>query len=182
MVDWSDQMSTPSAQIWVQAGKECACIKIQGRANFVSSIDFNAVLTQLRQRGYSHFIIELSECALMDSTFLGVLAGFGLRMTQPNGTQSLHPVELHNANARITELLENLGVLYLFTTSHGAEYTEATDARPHDMSSHTREEVTRTCLEAHKTLMDINPNNVSRFKDVTKFLAEDLARIKRPGI
>ena len=28
-----------------------------------------------------------------------------------------------------------------------------------------REEVTRTCLEAHQTLMQINPENVSRFKD-----------------
>jgi anti-sigma B factor antagonist len=174
-------MNTPAAQIWVQAGKECACIKIQGRANFTSSIDFNAVLTQLRERGYGHFIIELSECALMDSTFLGVLAGFGLRMTQPNGAVSLHPVELHNANARITELLENLGVLYLFTTTQGdLDYMDEADAQSHDVTAHSHEEVTRTCLEAHRTLMDINPNNITRFKDVTKFLAEDLKRIKAP--
>jgi len=174
-------MNMPAAQIWVQTGKEYACIKVQGRANFTSSIDFNSVLIQLRERGYEHFVIELSQCALMDSTFLGVLAGFGLRMTQPNGAQDVHPVELHNANARITELLENLGVLHLFTMAQGeAPCAESPDTRAHHATPHTREEVTRTCLEAHRTLMDINPNNISRFKDVTKFLAEDLARMKPP--
>ncbi len=36
----------------------------------------------------------------------------------------------------------------------------------------------RACLEAHQTLMDINPENVTRFKDVTKFLAEDLEKLR----
>ena len=42
----------------------------------------------------------------------------------------------------------------------------------------TREEVTRTCLEAHKLLMEIDPDNVSKFKEVTQFLANDLKRMK----
>ena len=41
-----------------------------------------------------------------------------------------------------------------------------------------REEVQRTCLEAHETLMEINPNNVPRFKDVARFLAEDLKKME----
>jgi hypothetical protein len=39
-------------------------------------------------------------------------------------------------------------------------------------------EAARTCLEAHQTLMNINPANVPRFKDVTKFMAEDLKRLQ----
>jgi len=38
----------------------------------------------------------------------------------------------------------------------------------------THEQITRTSLEAHQTLMTVNPDNVARFKDVTQFLAEDL--------
>jgi hypothetical protein len=34
----------------------------------------------------------------------------------------------------------------------------------------------RTCLEAHERLMAANPENVARFKDVTRFLAEDLRK------
>ena len=36
--------------------------------------------------------------------------------------------------------------------------------------------MTRTCIEAHQTLMDISPANVAKFKDVTQFLAEGLKK------
>ena len=77
------------------------------------------LLAGLAQKGYGHFIIDLSECVLMDSTFLGVLAGFGLKMNQA-GASNQRGIELFNANARITELLENLGVLHLFKIITGA--------------------------------------------------------------
>ena len=164
----------------VMAGKRFACVKIQGRANFTASLDFNQLLNQLRARGFSYFVIELSECALMDSTFLGVLAGFGLKLSQRNGSPSPGCIELRNANARIAELLENIGVLHLFRTAQGElESPERLEAFAHECLAASRQDVTRTCLEAHKTLMAINPENEARFKDVTKFLAEDLARMTK---
>ena len=175
-------MNTPATNITVLAGVRFACVKIQGRANFTASLDFNSLVTQLRERGVSYFIIELSECALMDSTFLGVLAGLGLKMNPDNTELESRHVELLNANPRIAELLENVGVLHLFKSTAGPlaspEKLEAC-ALEHCQSS--RAELTRTCLKAHETLMAVNPENVSRFKDVTKFLAEDLARMKSGG-
>ena len=94
-------------------------MKIAGRANFSFSPDFKALLTGLAQKGYSHFIIDLSECVLMDSTFLGVLAGFGIKLNQ-TATPDQRGIELLNANARVTELLENLGALHLFKITTGA--------------------------------------------------------------
>lgn len=175
-------MNTPSAQVSVMAGKRFACVKVQGRANFAASLDFNLLLNQLRERGFSYFVIELTDCALMDSTFLGVLAGFGLKLSQGNGSQNPGCVELRNANARIAELLENIGVLHLFKTAQGElESPEQLEAFAHECIAASRQEVTRTCLEAHKTLIEINPENEARFKDVTKFLAEDLARMTKSG-
>jgi anti-sigma B factor antagonist len=172
-------MNLPSAKISVLAGKKYACVKIQGRANFTSSIDFNTLVTKLREQGFTHFMIELSECSLMDSTFLGVLAGFGLKMTPGQPGANGHCVELRNPNARIAELLENVGVLHLFKTSEGdVNATENLKDQAHEPVKSSREELTRTCLAAHEMLMAINPENASRFKDVTKFLAEDLARMQ----
>lgn len=170
------------AQISVMAGKRFACIKVQGRANFSSSLDFNALLNQLRDRGFSYFVIELSECTLMDSTFLGVLAGFGLKLDHGNGNHKTGCIELRNANDRIAELLENIGVLHLFKTAQGELASpETLESIAHECLAASRQDVTRTCLEAHQTLIKINPENEARFKDVTKFLAEDLARmIKQP--
>ena len=54
-------------------------------------------------------MLDLSECVLMDSTFLGVLAGFGLKLSGGNGDQAGMAIELFNPSPRITELLETLG-------------------------------------------------------------------------
>jgi hypothetical protein len=37
-------------------------------------------------------------------------------------------------------------------------------------------DLSRNCLEAHQTLMNINPANVPKFKDVAQFLEEDLKK------
>ena len=78
--NYMNEMATLSANLSVLVGKNFACVKVAGRANFASSPDFKTLLNELAQKGYRHFIIDLSECVLMDSTFLGVLAGFGLKL------------------------------------------------------------------------------------------------------
>ncbi len=159
-----------------------ACIKISGRANFNSSIDFKILLNELLQKGFITIVLDLSECVLMDSTFLGVLAGFGLKMAPGNSEPGRAAIELLNPNGRITELLENLGVLHLFKVNQGTlKLPEGTETLPHNAPNPTREEVTRACLDAHKTLMEINPDNVPKFKEVTLFLAEDLKKLKSGG-
>lgn len=174
-------MHAPPAKLLVFVGEKFACVRIMGRANFTSSIDFKTFINELRQKGYHYFVLDLSECMLMDSTFLGVLAGFGLKMSQaaaagqPDGT-----IELWNPNPRVIELLENLGVLHLFKLAEGAlpvDPSAAPCALP--AGNHSRAEVTHACLEAHQTLMAINPANVARFKDVAQFMAEDLKRLTK---
>ena len=167
-------MSTQSANLSVLVGKDFACVKIAGRANFTFSPDFKTLLEELTQKGYGHFIVDLSECVLMDSTFLGVLSGFGLKLN-PNGAPDKCGIELLNPNARVTELLENLGALHLFKITTGALCLpdDVKTSTPEPVNP-THEQVTRTCLEAHQTLMAVNPENVARFKDVAQFLAEDL--------
>jgi anti-anti-sigma regulatory factor len=172
-------MSTSPAKLLVLVGKDFACLKIAGRANFSFSPDFKTLLTELSQKGYHRFIIDLSECMLMDSTFLGVLAGFGIKLNQA-GAPGEPGIELLNANARVTELLENLGALHLFKTTSGALplFDDSQACTPKSINP-THEEITRTSLEAHQTLMSVNPENVARFKDVTQFLAEDLKTLEK---
>ena len=172
-------MPTSSAKLLVLVGKEFACVKVSGRANFTFSPDFKVLLAGLAQKGYSHFIIDLSECVLMDSTFLGVLAGFGLKMNQATAPNQ-RGIELSNPNVRITELLENLGALPLFKIIAGPlSFPNDVQTSAPEPAHPTHEEITRTSLEAHKTLMAVNPDNIARFKDVTQFLAEDLKNLEK---
>src|SRR6516164_2086344 len=170
-------MGSPSASMSVLVGDQFACIRITGRANFSSSIDFKTLLNELKQKGYSYFVLDLSGCTLMDSTFLGVLAGFGLKMMSNGNDQCDPAIELLNPNARIIDLLESLGVLHLFKVTQGpVALPENTQAHTHEPVCSTKEEVTRACLEAHRTLMEINPQNAAKFKEVAQFLAEDLKK------
>src|SRR5579885_1861103 len=106
-------MSTATAKLLVFASDQFACIKIAGRANFTSSIDFKTLVQELSEKSVKRFVLDLKECVLMDSTFLGVLAGFGLKMNGAQNGQSngqVQSIELMDPNPRISELLENLGV------------------------------------------------------------------------
>jgi anti-sigma B factor antagonist len=172
-------MSTPSAKMMVMVGDQLACIRIIGCANFTSSVDFKALVDELRQKGCGCFVLDLSECVLMDSTFLGLLAGLGLKLTTVNGGPARHGVELFNPSPRITELLETLGVLNLFNITQGTvNPTTPVQTVEHTPTNPSKTEVTRTCLEAHQTLMALSPENAARFKDVTQFLAEGLKKSK----
>ena len=175
-------MNHAPTRMWVLAGTRFACVKISGRANYSSSIDFRTLLSELWRKGYTYFVLDLSECVLMDSTFLGVLAGFGLRMRPDQPGENDAAIELLNPSARIVELLESLGVLHLFKLNQGqvppAEGAE-TSVCPNPNPSKT--EMRRACLEAHQTLMEISPGNVAKFKDLAAFLAEDLKKAARTG-
>ena len=168
-----------NANISVLVGKKTACLRVTGRANFACSPDFKTVLNEVSAKGYKHFVIDLTECVLMDSTFLGVLCGFGMKLN-PKGATGCQGIELMNATARVAELLENLGAAHLFHMKTGAVElpTDAQRCQPESINP-SHEQITRTSLEAHQTLMAMNPENVARFKDVAQFLSEDLKCLEK---
>ena len=174
-------MKTPvSSGLTVCMGKDEVWIRVCGRANFSCSHDLKKLVHELQERGYHSFVLDLSECLLMDSTFLGVLAGLGLKLSANGNGKPPRSIQLLNPSTRIAELLENLGVTQLFQVRHGQPLTGNGDACTQAPSAPTdKVELTRTCLEAHETLMRVNPENVDRFKDVTRFLAEDLRRLEQ---
>jgi anti-anti-sigma regulatory factor len=169
-------MASPQPGLWVAATDKTAYLKVRGRAAFNLSVDLKRFLHGTLDRGYRDFVFDVSECLIMDSTFLGVMAGFGQRaqtITEP-GPATL---TLLNASPRILDLLENLGVAQLFRTLDSAQ-TAPASYMPAQTSDADKLEIARTCLEAHEVLMGINEANASKFKDVTRFFAEDIERLK----
>jgi len=169
-------MGASSPTLQVAATDQVALVKISGRASFNCSVEFKTLVYELRARGYRKFILDLTDCLIMDSTFLGVLAGFGLKL---NESAEKPTVTLLNPNERILDLLENLGVAHLFQLVQGTEplSQKCREVRPAD-GVRSKLETARACLEAHETLMSINPANIPKFKDVTRFMAEDLKRLE----
>ncbi len=170
-------MSNGAVKLSVWVGDKIVCIKIAGRASFQCSVDFKTLVHTLSQQGHARFVLDLAECQLMDSTFLGVLAGLGLKFSEERNGDGPSTLELLNPSDRIFDLIENLGIDHLFQIHKGsAEPTGELNPVEKSATVPDRRETTRTCLEAHRLLMEINPANVSKFKDVTKFLEEDLKK------
>ncbi len=168
-------MSLSRARLLIAVADPMVVIKISGWANSMASVDFKTAVYGLQQRGFYQFLCDLSECQLMDSTFLGILAGFSLKLAQPTAGASVGTMQLLNPNQRIADALDNLGIGSLFKIIQGSQpgghYVETNPAAP------DRLEISRASLEAHQTLMAIDPANIPKFKDVTQFLADDLHRL-----
>src|SRR6185503_13186530 len=109
-------MNALSNNLGVWVGDNLVCVKVAGRANFSGSVDLKTLVSAMWEKGYHHFVLDLTECLLMDSTFLGVLAGLGLKFNRnsqgsaaenggTNGNGN-HAIELLNPSVRIADLLE----------------------------------------------------------------------------
>lgn len=155
-----------AAIIQVAVADEVACVKIAGPANFAIGVDFKTVVANSCEQGGRVLLLDLTDCVNMDSTFLGILMSM---------TSRLDRIELLNPSERILDLLDTLGVLDLLKVGQGENPFEAKFG-PAESSKANRRALTEASLEAHKLLMEINPENVPRFKDVARFLAEDLKR------
>src|SRR5262249_54158851 len=112
-------MSNAPANLSVWVGDKMVCIKIAGRAGFHCSVDFKTLVNSLWQNGATCFLLDLTECQLMDSTFLGVLAGLGLKLRQEPTGRTPATIELLNPSSRISDLLENLGISHFFQVVSG---------------------------------------------------------------
>lgn len=166
----SDGTATTTLSVCVR--DHAACVRIVGRANFTSSVDFKRLLQQLQDDGCREIVLDLRECRLMDSTFLGVLAAVGARCDAARRNGSVCVVELFQPSEKVSELLDNLGLLELFTVIHDAPPFDCFE--PVEDAHASRNELTRTCLEAHQTLMKTSAENERRFKDATEYFAQTL--------
>jgi anti-anti-sigma regulatory factor len=174
-----ESATKPAGTLMVAIFGDSAWVKISGRANFTSSIDLKNLVNRLWENGYRHLVFNVGDCVIMDSTFLGVLAGIGLNFAESKSRGVDCLVEIANPNARISDLLENLGVAHLFNVISTPEISgQKFESLSSENENFSRADVTRTCLEAHKTLMALSPANADKFKDVAQFLAEDLKKLE----
>ncbi len=123
-------------------------------------------------RGFREFVVDLKSCPLMDSTFMGTLAGVALRLREL-GQGHLRVV---NLNERNQDLLGNLGLDQLFTM--GVTVVEPIGPEPVQQplpaGAVDKESQARTMLEAHEAVVEANPENAAKFKDVLEYLKQDL--------
>jgi anti-sigma B factor antagonist len=159
-------------------------VRVVGRGTFQNGQPLRLFALQKIDEGRREFIIDLSQCQGMDSTFLGVLAGIGLRLRQDG---KLATVQIVNISPRHLELLQTLGLDRLFTMNSSAP-TSLADADYHKLPdtdltqlSHPldKDETADLMIEAHDNLVRADERNATKFRELTRFLREAVERRHR---
>lgn len=165
----------PIPSILVGCNLKVVCIRVQGKGSFQNSTGIKDFAAAMIRRGHRDFVVDLAQCPVMDSTFMGTLAFIAQRLLGL-GQGGLYVI---HANERNTDLLEGLGLNQILSLNgqEAAIYAEelATDEQlpvvPTDKHA-----TTETMIAAHEALVDADPNNLCKFKDVLDYLKQDLRR------
>lgn len=138
-------------------------VRVQGRGTFQNSTGLKEFAAEMTKRGHGEFIVDLKDCELMDSTFMGTLAGIALKLG-PTGN-----LRVIRANDRCRSVMRNLGLDRIFRVEESVPAAAPDTLR--DAEGHPPREARReTIIEAHENLVAANPENAVRFKDVIDFL------------
>jgi anti-sigma B factor antagonist len=166
------------SKILVARSATLGFVKVVGRGSFQNSGCLKAFYLQLLKEGIGRFVVDLENCTYLDSTFLGILLGLGLKLKE-GGKGLLH---ILNASPRNLELLKNLGLDRLIQIDNPRVDLNGVAAKQLEEMPcpvPTRDEAAPTILEAHENLMEFDARNIPKFKDVVEFLREDLGHVAK---
>jgi anti-sigma B factor antagonist len=157
-------------------------VRVVGRGTFQNGQPLRRYALEMIERGVQRFVIDLGGCDGMDSTFLGVLAGIGLRLTQ-NGRPG--QVRIANLSSRNSELLQTLGLDRLLVMDAktagelpsgpptGIVMQRLPDSDITRLSKTlSKGDTADLMLDAHESLIRADQGNLAKFKDLTSFLRE----------
>ncbi len=72
-MDSSIQVGVSGPTVWVKVG---------GKGSFLNSGNLKEFAREMLDRGYREFVVDLADCAMMDSTFMGTMASVALRLKE----------------------------------------------------------------------------------------------------
>ena len=147
-------------------------IRVEGKGSFLNSTGLKEFAREMTNRGYREFVVDLKSCPVMDSTFMGTLAGISLRLKELGQGQ----LQVINLNDRNRDLLTNLGLDRLFTLDQRPAAAISQEAAQQPLEPVAADKMTQaqTMLEAHEACVEANPENAAKFKDVLEYLKQDL--------
>jgi len=144
-------------------------IKVIGRGSFQNSGGIKSFVRHMMDQGVREFVMDLENCEMKDSTFMGTLAGISLRLKEL-GQGNLRTV---HTNRRNRELLENLGLDRIIDVeAHRAEDAPHIETMT-ESSLEGTDPAHQTILSAHKALVEVNPENAARFQDLLEVLQSE---------
>jgi anti-anti-sigma factor len=158
-----------------------AWIRVAGKGNLHNSPRLLSFAKCMISKGEARLVVDLEDCPVMDSTFMGTLTGISRRLKKLDGGM----LEVINANERNVELIESLGLDFILTLDTDGscwkserqaiskQFRDAAIEHELEPEELSKEEKTEFILEAHENLTEANPENIPRFEDVICYLKQE---------
>jgi anti-sigma B factor antagonist len=166
--------STVQSSILVGVDGPSVWIKVEGKGSFLNSGSLKEFAREMVDRGYREFIVDLERCAMMDSTFMGTMAGVALRLKELGHGH----LQIVHCGGRSQELLSGLGLDQIFSIHNNGSIAPECESLPGSETAPSpgegKKAQAKTMLEAHEALCTAVPENLLRFKDVLEYLKQDL--------
>ncbi|MCG3147881.1 MAG: hypothetical protein PCFJNLEI_01322 [Verrucomicrobiae bacterium] len=176
-------MAELSQGIYVASTGTSVWIRIQGRGTFQNSPALKQYVSNKVRSGSNELVVDLAQCVGMDSTFLGVLAGLGMRLHQQGGSGTNWVI---NANQQHQDLLRGLGLHRIFNvaasgTDHSClnlpvnlVFQQLPDSNTAEQRKPLNQQETRQImLTAHTDLVRVDNRNAAKFATVIQLLREE---------
>ncbi len=172
-----EQAAVSGGNLLVAVQAAFALVKVSGRATFKLAPSLKRFCMTAIEHGCREIVFDMEDCQGMDSTFMGVLAGIAIH---PGGNGDTHVIVM-NLSPRTHDMLATLGLERVL------ECHEQNDPQPelkqrlvdalHLEGLEEDDDQTlslTTMLQAHQHLVDIDPENMARFRDVLTYLDQEV--------
>ncbi len=156
----------------VSRAEDAVLVQVVGLGNLFLAPTLQALVESELRGGHSNFVIDLRECAGMDSTFMGTFIGLSTQVKNCYGWFCL--VHVSDENMR---LLKMLGVLHMVNV-HSGEFPRAAAGASTVLQPTTDPYVRqRQIHSAHRLLLDADPENQKRFGPFIKALEAEMSDV-----
>lgn len=154
-------------------------IKVEGFAAQNNSLFFCEFVEKMLQEGFKDFIIDLSCCKSMDSTFMGVLVSVIRPEPKGNGNEDSTSVTIINSNAYHQKLLDSLGISQVLKIKKTAVTLPDIPMKTIEEKRYDSQARLKIIKEAHQALLAFPSDYQQVFANFVHLLDEELQQEER---
>ncbi len=144
--------------------------RVVGLGMATVGIDFWDFSEEMVKQGFNRFIVDLSQCRSMDSTFMGVLVG----IAESPKVKAGEAVMVINPNDHHMKLMDGLGLPKMISIRSGRTELPEIEMRRLDAFPRTSEERILKIRDVHARLVALDRRNEEKFKLFLKLLDQEL--------
>ncbi len=150
--------------------EDTCVIKMTGAMVYKSCHDFNQFLDKIRKESsIRRFVVDLTETTYINSTNLGLLS----KICEISKSKSEARPIIISTQDNINEILLDIGFSNIFDIIQDTDMLEPNYQNIPETEG-SQDEIGNIMLDSHKNLAKLNLKNEEQFKDVIKFIEQDL--------